>query len=282
MQSAFFNSLAVVLVPILDMVFKSKSLTVQTAMSILLSCFGVGLLELGPEGDLTFTWGDMYAMGQTFCFGIGYWRLEAVSHQHSHQSGRLTVGQLGGVAAGSTLFALLELVFDEDGFPSIEQWIDWLGNYFILGALIWTGLVSTALALYLETVALKVISASELTLIMTSVSLWGAAFAYITLGEVLSPIGMFGGVLIMIGCALGNLVPTTTTSSSSAITTGTGADDAGGNGATSAISPATAAATATAVATSAAKSFIQMVTASSGSNSAELDLEDPAISKQLT
>ena len=246
-------------------------------MSILLSCFGVGLLELGPEGDLKFSWGDIYAMGQTFCFGIGYWRLEAVSHQHSHQSGRLTVGQLGGVAAGSTLFALLEMIFEEDGFPSIEQWVDWLGDYFILGALIWTGLVSTALALYLETVALKVISASELTLIMTSVSLWGAAFAYVTLGEVLSPIGMFGGVLIMIGCALGNLSPPSSSSSSIAPGT-TGTDDAGINAATSAISPTSAAA----VATSAAKSFIQMVTAKSSGNLAETDLEDPAISKQLT
>ena len=206
LQSAFFNSLAVILVPILDMVFKGKIVTPQTALSVLLSCCGVGLLELGPSGDLKFSWGDIYALSQTFFFGIGYWRLESLSHQHSHQSGRLTVGQLSGVAAGSTLFAMLEMGFSEE-FPSFEQWVDWLGDFFIVGALLWTGLVSTALALYLETVALKVISASELTLIMTSVSLWGAAFAYVTLGEVLSPIGMFGGVLIMGGCALGNLAP---------------------------------------------------------------------------
>ena len=87
----------------------------------------------------------------------------------------------------------------------IDQWGTWLSDPAILGALLWTGLVSTALALYLETVALKVMSASELTLIMTSVSLWGAAFAYFTLGETLSHVGMVGGALIVAGCAYGSI-----------------------------------------------------------------------------
>lgn len=59
----------------------------------------------------------------------------------------------------------------------------------------------------METVALKVVSASELTLLMTTTSLWGAGFAFVTLGEFLTPTGMFGGLLIMAGCALGNMTP---------------------------------------------------------------------------
>ena len=68
-------------------------------------------------------------------------------------------------------------------------------------------MVSTALALYLETVALKTISASELTILMTSVSLWGSGFAYATMGEVMEPLGMVGGVLILSGCLLSALKP---------------------------------------------------------------------------
>ncbi len=60
---------------------------------------------------------------------------------------------------------------------------------------------------YLETVALKVVSATELTLLMTTTSLWGAAFAFVALGEVLTPSGMVGGLLIMGGCILGNVSP---------------------------------------------------------------------------
>jgi drug/metabolite transporter (DMT)-like permease len=40
---------------------------------------------------------------------------------------------------------------------------------------------------------------------MTTVSLWGAAFGFVTLGEVLSPTGVLGGMLIMGGCVLGNI-----------------------------------------------------------------------------
>lgn len=50
-------------------------------------------------------------------------------------------------------------------------------------------------------------SAAELTLLMTTTSLWAASFGFITLGEVLTPTGMVGGLLIMLGCVLGSLVP---------------------------------------------------------------------------
>jgi drug/metabolite transporter (DMT)-like permease len=143
---------------------------------------------------------------QTIFFGIGYWRLESVSHAYSHQAGRITVGQLAAVAAGSTLYAFSELSFGHLKLD-IDIFVDWFGDPFILFALMWTGLISTALALYLETVALKVVSASELTLLMTTTSLWGASFAYVTIGETLSPIGFFGGIMILGGCILGNLAP---------------------------------------------------------------------------
>jgi hypothetical protein len=42
---------------------------------------------------------------------------------------------------------------------------------------------------------------------MTTTSLWGAGFAFATLGEILTPAGMVGGLLILVGCALGNLSP---------------------------------------------------------------------------
>jgi drug/metabolite transporter (DMT)-like permease len=77
-----------------------------------------------------------------------------------------------------------------------------LTDGFIVKTIIWTGLFSTALALYLETVALKVVSATELTVLMTSVSLWGSAFAYVTMGEMLDRLGLLGGLLILTGCVL--------------------------------------------------------------------------------
>lgn len=170
-----------------------------------MACLGVGLLEVGPAG-LNISSGDLLAFMQTIFFGIGYWRLEAVSHAHPHQAARVTVGQLAAIAIGSAIYALTEFGLGHLDI-SIEELVDWFENPFIIGSLVWTGLFSTALALYLETVALKVVSATELTLLMTTTSLWGASFAYVTIGEVLSSTGFLGGLLILGGCMLGNLSP---------------------------------------------------------------------------
>ena len=155
---------------------RGKILQRKEIASVALACLGVGMLEVGPSG-LQVTPGDVLAFMQTIFFGIGYWRLEAVSHAHPHQAARVTVGQLTAVAGGATLYAFTEYGLGHMD-ASVDLFIEWLGDPFILGALVWTGLVSTALALYLETVALKVVSATELTLLMTTTSLWGASFAY--------------------------------------------------------------------------------------------------------
>ena len=197
--------MAVVVVPLLDAAFKGKLLKGRDIGAVVLACLGVALLQLGPTGDFGISAGDMLALGQTLFFGIGYWRLEAESHKHPHHAARLTVGQLVAVAGGSAMYALMELALNVHDIPSIEQFVAWLGDPFIVGALLWTGLISTALALYLETVALKVVSATELTLLMTTISLWGAAFAYVTMGEVLTWEAMIGGTLILAGCVCGNL-----------------------------------------------------------------------------
>jgi drug/metabolite transporter (DMT)-like permease len=205
-KSAFFNSLAVVIVPLLDVLLRGRVLSKEKVLSILIACAGVGLLELGPGMDLSISNGDILALMQTLFFGIGYWRLESASQSNSAQAARLTVGQLVAVAVGSSAYALAEIsVGHVDGVALVSQLSTWLADPFIIGALLWTGLVSTALALYLETVALKVVSASELTLLMTTISLWGAGFAYLALGEVLNTSGMIGGLLIMAGCILGNV-----------------------------------------------------------------------------
>ncbi|KAL3904493.1 MAG: hypothetical protein SGILL_010046 [Bacillariaceae sp.] len=203
-KSAFFNALAVIVVPILDALLKGKILHRKEIAAVGLACLGVGLLEVGPKG-LIITPGDVMAFMQTIFFGIGYWRLEAVSHAHPHQSARVTVGLLAAVATGATIYALTELGLGHLDV-SVDLFVEWMGDPFILAALAWTGLIATALALYLETVALKVVSATELTLLMTTTSLWGASFAYVTIGEVLSPTGLMGGLMIMAGCVLGNMV----------------------------------------------------------------------------
>jgi len=61
----------------------------------------------------------------------------------------------------------------------------------------YTGVVTTAFALYAETVALKYIPSEKASVIYTTEPLWGAAFAYVLLGERMGINGYIGGALIL-------------------------------------------------------------------------------------
>ena len=201
-----------VLVPLLDFCIRGKLLKCQDVMGIVLALVGVAILEIGPTGGVVFGLGDLLAFGQTIFFGIGYWRLESHSQKHSEYDARLMVGQMVAVAIGAVFFVGVEYTVGSEaiqnggmGFPTIQQFMLWFQDPYVMLSIVWVALMSTLLPLYLETVALKAISASELTLLMTTVSIWGAGFAYVTLGEVLSMTGCMGGSMILIGCVLGNV-----------------------------------------------------------------------------
>ena len=181
--------------------------------AISLAIAGVGMLQLGPsastaetvavvsggiEGGSFVSTGDILSFAQCLFFGIGYWRLEAGANKFPNQAPRMTAGQLVGIAIGSLVYCISSGQIPDD----VSTVVNWMTDPFVLQALLWTGLISTALALYLETVALKVVSATELTVLMTSVSVWGSAFAFFAMGEVLPPIGMAGGALILSSCIL--------------------------------------------------------------------------------
>jgi drug/metabolite transporter (DMT)-like permease len=218
-KSAFFNALAVIVVPLLDSAFKGRKMGYRGVGSVLMAIAGVALLQMGPKlaataspaastvlasaaSALSVTPGDLLCLAQALFFGIGYWRLENSSVSFPGQSSRIIAGQLAAVAAGSVAYWLYE-----SGVPSVHLIQEWFSNPFVVEAIAWTGLVSTALALYLETIALKVVSASELTVLMTSVSLWASLFAFLGMGEVLSPIGMAGGLMILSGCIISSTGP---------------------------------------------------------------------------
>jgi drug/metabolite transporter (DMT)-like permease len=224
-KSAFFCALAVLVVPLLDQVFSKKPLRSTQWIATMSALVGVGLLELGSnmpqiagvQSIVTMlqstihpdSLGDFYCLLQALFFGVGYWRLEHASQKYPQQAGRVTAGQLLAVAGGSWLYwgatnvnTLSSTTWSlPTMFNSLVSFCTGLDPW-IWGAIAWTGLVSTALAIFLETLALQAVSAAELTLLMTTVSLWGSAFAYVALGEVLPPIAWVGGLLILGGCVL--------------------------------------------------------------------------------
>lgn len=201
--------MAVLFVPILDASFRGRPLTPNTIGSVVLALSGVALLQ---NNAASFSAGDFTSLLQAVFFGIGYFRLEAVSQRYPTSTARVLSGELW----GTTLMAILYMMIMDGigsngsnifmGFPAMLLNISsWLTDPSTAFAILWTGLISTSLALYLETSALTVLPASEVTILMTTISLWGSAFAYLLFGEVLGISGWMGGFLILVGCLLNTI-----------------------------------------------------------------------------
>ncbi|CBJ25502.1 conserved unknown protein [Ectocarpus siliculosus] len=227
-KSAFICSLAVVFVPLLDALLggdkKDSPKAAQekaaaggggggvfAAMNgpwfpALLAAAGVACLELiGVEGGPNS--GDVWALVQPLCFGLGFWLTERCSRKYPEEIFGLVAAQLLTVAvlavgwcaqAGDLPLSLASL--RETVLPSS-------GNLAVPISLMWTGLVTTSLTVFGETVAMKKVSAAESTIILSTEPIWGTAFAAVLLGESIGWNTGLGAVLIVSACTWTSVGP---------------------------------------------------------------------------
>jgi len=237
-KSAFLCSMAVVIVPLLDWIAGKKLLSRQW-IGAMMALVGVGFLELGGGGSgssggggeivaatttatgvlssLTsdITKGDILSMVQPFTFGLGFWRMEQAMKQYPKEAPRMTAAQLTAVFVSSVVYGLWSLDVFDGGVTGIVSsladigssypWHEWFTDPSVIFALFWTGCVTTALTIYMETLALEYLSAAETTLIFSTEPLWGTAFAVALMGEQLGMNAAVGGSLILAACIYSNL-----------------------------------------------------------------------------
>jgi len=204
-KSAFLCSLAVVMVPILDYL-AGKTLMSKQVIGTLMAVVGVGFLELDgstPLGEMSS--GDIASLIQPIAFGLGFWRMESAMTKFPQEAARATAAQLLAVFLGSGAYMMAMAAVDPSTLPPTDQLVAWVTDPTILAALFWTGVVTTALTIYMETLALKTLSAAETTLIFSTEPLWGTAFAVAVMGETLGTNAVAGGVIILSGCLYSNL-----------------------------------------------------------------------------
>jgi len=209
-KSAFICSLAVVVVPILE-ALNGKRISSAKILSVAMAVAGVAFLELGPQllsaqpsTTLSFTTDDFATLLQPIPFGIGFWRMEHAMRSHPTQAMRLTATQMLTVALSSSLYCASGLGGSPP--PTFSQMLSWLSDPTTLMAILWTGVIATALAIYMETRAMKTVSAAEATLIMSSEPIWGSAFAAALCGEHFGIAAGIGALFILGGCLLGNVL----------------------------------------------------------------------------
>eukprot|EP00529_Nitzschia_sp_RCC80_P011579 CAMPEP_0113521742 /NCGR_PEP_ID=MMETSP0014_2-20120614/44813_1 /TAXON_ID=2857 /ORGANISM="Nitzschia sp." /LENGTH=627 /DNA_ID=CAMNT_0000419743 /DNA_START=322 /DNA_END=2205 /DNA_ORIENTATION=+ /assembly_acc=CAM_ASM_000159 len=219
-KSAFICSMAVVVVPLLDYMAGKKLLPRQWVGAIM-ALVGVAFLELGGADDgglmingggigQLISAGDALSLVQPFVFGIGFWKMEKAMHEYPTEAPRLTAAQLLAVFFSSVMYALWTLT-DGGDFGALSTAVatlplkEWLTDPAILFSIFWTGCITTALTIYMETLALETLSAAETTLIFSTEPLWGTAFAAIVMGEQLQLNAGFGAAFILAACIYSNL-----------------------------------------------------------------------------
>lgn len=207
-KSAFICSLAVVLVPLLERAGRLVGLgrgaqkeenPVVTWGAPLLAVLGVGLLELG--GASKPCEGDLWALVQATGFALGFIGNAKAASKYPGFTLSITAVQLATVAGFSGLWACIDASTAVHSFalPDLSPVFASPANAI---AVIYAGVVTTALTVWLENIALVHVSAAELAVLLSTEPFWAAAFAAVLLGETMGPQAVAGGAIILMACVL--------------------------------------------------------------------------------
>lgn len=193
-KSAFICSLTVVVVPLIQGLL-GKKISPTTWAACALAVFGVGLLTLqGATGPVV---GDIWSLGQPLGFGIAFMRIEHYMKKFPGKAIPLAAAQMVSVFGISTVWAAINTnFFQNTGDLSIL----FDTPHFL--SLLYTGLISSALAVVIESAALEYVSSEETSVIFSTEPLFAAATSAVVLGERLKPTGMLGGLAILSACLL--------------------------------------------------------------------------------
>lgn len=201
-SGALLGSLTVVLVPLLSLL-DGRKLSRMTAASCGLALVGTTLF-MGPD---SFTGagaevgaGDALLLLSAAMFAVQMWRCEKIVRGIPQEKvSELTCIQLGIVALFSWVGVGLEgwsaggLAGTLASWP-IETWIQ----------VMFIGLVTTAFCLWAEARALRSVDAAPAALIYACEPLWGALFAFLYRGEVLSgPCAICGAGVLLLASMVG-------------------------------------------------------------------------------
>lgn len=212
---AFLGAATVIVCPTLEALVDKKPMSIrdapQTWLAATLCLLGVGVLELyDPSGaGLEVGWGDILAIFQAIGFGTSFFLTERMMRGQPEQALPITAVQVSVTAficmvwcfadgwmfqSGSESYSLPNLLLD----PSLRT---------AAGAVLWTGLITTALNRFIETSSLGRVASAEASIILATEPLWAALFAALWLSESFGANDYIGGALIVAACLANALKP---------------------------------------------------------------------------
>jgi len=186
-KSCFICSLNVVFVSLVVMA-TTRKFDARVALAAFCAICGVAVLEL--QGSQTFVMGDIISLAQPIGFGLGYIRLEEIMRDNPKDALPVTGVKLACVALASWVFFFATNGTLPDFSPVIASTPAWEG-------VLWCGVVTTAVALVVESVAFRHIDATSASVIFTTEPLWAALFAWWLISEPFSMADGIGGALVI-------------------------------------------------------------------------------------
>lgn len=226
---AFLLALSVLVCPVLEALVDGKTQPQRVWFAAVLAACGVAALELDGlmSGGGAPSQGDLIGLLQPLFFGAGFFECSRAMERHSAgpkdlaTPAALTAWQLVAVLALSCVWLSTAAGDGSGGGGGVGHLVDIVramaadpaGHAAILGTVVWTGIGTTAGCSLVESAALGELSSSEATVVFATEPLWGAAIAYVLLGETMGPTCQLGGLLMVVAC----LVSATEVSTAAAI-----------------------------------------------------------------
>lgn len=194
-RSAFLTSLAVLLVPLLGLLWGGRLSAIMIGAA-LMACAGIGLMSWEGGAHLL---GD----SATLLCALAYALYVIVLSQRSrgHDSRQLTATQIAFMAVFSALWIGLAGIGNDS--------LGTLGARLLPHAvpLLYLGVVATAGMLLLQAIAQRHVSADKAAVVYAMEPVFAALFGWLWLGEVLAARAALGGAMVVVAVILSELKP---------------------------------------------------------------------------
>ncbi|GMP59208.1 hypothetical protein CsSME_00022582 [Camellia sinensis var. sinensis] len=197
-RTSFISMFTVIVVPLLDGML-GAIVPARTRFGALMSIFGIAMMESSGSPPSV---GDLLNFLSAVFFGIHMLRTEHISRSTDKENFLALLGyEVCVIALLSTMWYFLGgwIGGIHEGNPSLWTWTmfwDWMAAFPWLPVL-YTGVFSTGLCLWVEMDAMRDVSATETAIIYGLEPVWGAGFAWFLLGERWGLTGWFGAALVL-------------------------------------------------------------------------------------
>ncbi|KAH9316708.1 hypothetical protein KI387_025335 [Taxus chinensis] len=199
-RASFIAALTVIVVPLLDGLLGTR-IPKLTWFGSTVALLGIALLE---SSGSPVTIGDFWNLLSAIFFGIHMLRTE---HFSRNTRADKCLGLLGYEILVIAFVSAIWYLWGSDTFNFFNMHledINWTDSWQKVVALPWlpiiyTGIFSTGFCLWAELAAMRDVTATDTAIIYGLEPLWGAAFAWILLGERWGPTGWLGALLIVGG-----------------------------------------------------------------------------------